>query len=454
MIQTQNTGGKVDFAAVNSIDAGAVYEYVNGNPYPISGHINCPRCGSRDNVSINRKTNHFHCFGCSGDGRGEISNIDYTAAAFGCSPRDAAAALQNHFFVQVDGNPATIPTNADRLINRAKTGDTPAADTYTKKQDAEVNAFILECLRDADGDTGLIEYLANRGFTRDICRLYDIYTISRADYYRINTKLKKTFPADRLQDLAVVSKGGNFIFAEHRIIICIKDARGRLTGFKARAMPQSKAEQTGFKYMNAAPRDGYNLAAAVRPVNNRLFVMEGELDAVAASVLGLSAVSFGGLTGTATATGGMLERLLAYCEKQGVKISVCYDADDRGQAATAQFIEIAKHFPKLTATAEDVAEYARAYLQDLPAAEVATIKDFADILRHLNGDKMTPSQRENNIKTAENYCTEGKHDINVIADLSNLYTFEVRRGFMDLIAAFGCKFLTFTNDYQYIKVNY
>ena len=454
MEQTQNTGGKVDFAAVNSIDAGAVYEYVSGNPYPISGHINCPRCGSRDNVSINRKTNHFHCFGCSGDGRGEISNIDYTAAALGCSPRDAAATLHNYFFVQVDGKPFTPPTRA--RIPATDSADTPThGDTCTKKQDAEVNAFIWECLRDADGDRYLNEYLAARGFTRDICRLFDVYTISPNDYYRLNTKLKKQFPADRLQGLPIVSAKGNFAFwGVYRIIFCMKDSRGRLQGFKARAIPQSAEEKDGRKYRNAAPRDGYNLAAAVAPPNKRLYIVEGELDAIAATVLGLPAVSFGGLTGTAAATGGMLQRLLTYCEKQNIKISVCYDSDDHGQAAQAQFIQIAKNFPKLTVTGENIADYARAFLPHYTPAEVAAVKDFADILRGLNGDKMTPSQREGNIKTVENFCTEGKHDINVIAEISNLYPFEVRRGYMDLISVYGCKFLTFTNDYQYINVNY
>lgn len=128
MEQTQNKRYKVDFAAVNAIDAADVYEYVSGTPYPPNGHIYCPKCGSRDNVSINRRTNHFHCFGCSGDGRGEISAVDYAAAVFKCSPYDAADRLINHFFVKVaDG--AVVDGDADRLINRAAT-----ANTCTKKR--------------------------------------------------------------------------------------------------------------------------------------------------------------------------------------------------------------------------------------------------------------------------------------------------------------------------------
>lgn len=440
---TQKTGGKVDFAAVNSIDAARVYEYISGRSYPNSGHINCPRCGSRDNVSINKKTNHFHCFGCCGDGRGELSNIDYTAAALDCTAVDAAAALHNYFFVEGNGKtppPIWTPAKAD-------------AETYTKKQDAEVNGFILECLRNSDGDSGLIEYLAKRGFTRDICRLFDVYTISQTDYYKINTKLKKEFTPERLEGLPVISGKGNFAFwGAYRIIFSIKDARGRLQGFKARAIPLSKEESDGRKYRNAAPRNGYNLTAAVNPPNKRLYIVEGELDAIAAAVLGLSAVSFGGLTGTAA--GDMLTRLLSYSEKQGVKISVCYDSDSHGQTAQAQFIEIAKNFPNLTVTGENIKDYAREYLPHYTPAEIDSVKDFADILRGLNGDKMTDSQRESNVKTAERYCTEGKHDINQIAEISNNYPFEIRRGFMDLIALYGCKFLTFSNDYQYINVNY
>jgi hypothetical protein len=453
MIQTQNTGGKVDFAAVNSIDAGEVYEYVSGQPYPTGGHINCPRCGSRDNVSINRKTNHFHCFGCSGDGRGEISNIDYTAAALGCSPRDAAATLHNHFFVQVDGKPFTPPTRA--RIPAADSADTPThGDTCTKKQDAEVNAFILECLRDANGDRLLINYLANRGLTPDICRLYDIYTISQTDYYRLNTKLKQRFGGDRLQGLPIVSPKCNFNFwGAYRIIFAVRDSRGRLQGFKARAIPGSPESGDGRKYRNATGRDGYNLAAAANPTNKRLFIVEGEFDAIAADAFGLSAVSFGGIK--TTINGDTMRGLFPYCIKHGVNVSVCYDSDAAGEEGQRHFVENLKAaFPTLSVNGCKVAEIAADVCVDVDADAVATAKDFGDLLRLANGDKMTPSRREYIIKTVETFCTDGKHDINTIATITGLKPFEVRRGFMDMISIYGCYSLTFTDDYQYIKISY
>ena len=449
MEQTQNKRYKVDFAAVNAIDAADVYEYVSGTPYPPNGHIYCPKCGSRDNVSINRKTNHFHCFGCSGDGRGEISAVDYAAAVFKCSPYDAADRLINHFFVKVaDGD-------ADRLIIPTGNAATPtAANTCTKKQDEEVNAFILECLRDANGDRILINYLANRGLTPDICRLYDIYTISQTDYYRLNTKLKKQFPADRLQGLPIVTAKGNFAFwGAYRIIFAVRDSRGRLQGFKTRAIPGSPESGDGRKYRNATGRDGYNLAAAANPTNKRLFIVEGEFDAIAADAFGLSAVSFGGIK--TTINGDTMRGLFPYCIKHGVNVSVCYDSDAAGEEGQRHFVENLKAaFPTLSVNGCKVAEIAADVCVDVDADAVATAKDFGDLLRLANGDKMTPSRREYIIKTVETFCTDGIHDINTIATITGLKPFEVRRGFMDMISIYGCFSLTFSNDYQYIKINY
>ena len=437
--QTATPTPRPDFAKVNGIAAAAVYEYATGRGTG-GGHFNCPLCGSRDNMTINPRTNHFHCFGANCGAN--LSNIDYFAAVTGTDAKTAAARLSDYFFCKGIDAPRFEPPQSS---------DTPTAPTYTQKHDAAVDAYVLELLRAADGDNGLNLYLDGRGFTRDIRRRADIYTISRADYYKINTKLKKEF-GDRLNGVAGISAAGNFIFAAHRIIFAVRDARGRLTGFKGRAMPNSDDEKNGRKYLNAAPRDGYNLCAAVEPTAARLYIVEGELDAVAADAVGLSAVSFGGLTGgQATA---MQRRLFKYCADRGTAVTLLFDADRAGQTAADNFDAIAKDFPTLTATAADVREVAKMYLPDRDPDTIAKIKDFGDILRHLNGDKMTDSHRAANIATAEKYCSAGAYDIDDIAAASDSYPFEVRRGFMDLIALYGCKFLTFTDDFARVKVEY
>lgn len=441
------------FNEINCLDARAVYAFamgVNG-----SVHLPCPRCGSKDNLSINTKTNHFHCFGGSCSDLGEMSNIDLLIYARGLQPyenRKAAQILHNQFFC--NGVP-TVPMwePSDNTGTAAPSQyNTPKTDTNTKS-DTEVDLFLLQCLRDADGDKGLTQYLNNRGFTKDICRIFDIYNISRQDYYKINSKLKSTFAPERLKGLAIMSEGGNFRFAAHRIIFAVRDARGRLTGFKGRAMPNSKEEQGGSKYMNTTPRNGYNLSVSVAPNCSRIFLVEGEFDADAATVLGAPAVSFGGCP--CVAPNSMEERLLKYCEKNGIMVSLCFDNDERGKDMQKKMEDIIKmQFPKLAAKSEDITEIARLYVPHLTDAENSAIKDFADILRYLNGDKRTAEQRESNIVAAEGYCTEGTHDINDIADRCNMYPYEIRRGYMDLIALYGCYFLTFTNDYQQIKIHY
>lgn len=473
--KTDTTQRESVFEKANNVEAQTLYEWLMG--YEFRRKSPCPVCGSRDNFTINPRTQKFHCFSPSDRCPvKEMSNVDFYAVLGGTSPKAAANAIVEHFYK--DGG--TPPTKDGQRARQ------PHQDEATT--DPEVNALILQCLKDANGDKGLDAYLDARGITADLRRMYGIYTVNHDDKGAIMRALKSHFSYERLKNLSIVGEGRPkgedgearpstdclyFALYRHPIIYTLRDKDGVLAGFKGRAAPYDKKTLERYKYKNCAPQTGYNLQAAYHPHGDTVIFVEGEMDAIAAAALGYDAFSLGGLSSMTISNGKLLD-ILDTCDKNGVKMVVCADNDpDKydehgGITNNARDTENALNKAILARnkgvywTYRDeygkqmrpIVRYAAANLPNLTPAELDGVKDFGDILRRLNGDGMTAAHREECMKIAEKFTDEGTYSIEEIADVTDRYPFEIRRGFMDLIRYFNCYQYTFTDDFRQIRVEY
>ena len=167
--------------------------------------------------------------------------------------------------------------------------------------------------------------------------------------------------ADRESDLLTLgmlrlnrSGTGTYCAFRHRLMIPIRDTRGRVIGFGGRILPRSQQENGGgearseAKYINS-PTDSplfrkgrvvFGLYEALRANNHvlrRLVLVEGYMDVIALSMAGISYAA--AAMGTAT-TAEQLREIFSYTSE----VVFCYDGDNAGRTAAWHALEAVTPF--------------------------------------------------------------------------------------------------------------
>ena len=192
-----------------------------------------------------------------------------------------------------------------------------------------------------NGGKAAREYLYGRGFTPDVC------TAWRIGYARGNGVAMCGAPEDALIAAGVLRKPGLasrdqslYDPLSGRVIIPVLDPAGRPVGFCGRVLPSTdgKAEgRGGAKYVNTSETllfrkgallFGYSSAVGLARGTGDVYVLEGQLKALAAQEAGYAAVATGG-TAFTTQHAALAARL-------GSTIYLAFDADDAGVSATIQ----------------------------------------------------------------------------------------------------------------------
>jgi len=172
-----------------------------------------------------------------------------------------------------------------------------------------------------------IKFLMDRGISEEAIRRFDICCISSYDaYLKAMEKLgwtSKTY----LDEVGLTNKG---IFNNYSVIIPINDDRGRVCGFVSRNTRHDSSNSDSIKFINTNNNSIYTKGKILYNFNSAkkeegpLFIVEGYLDAVYLSQMGLKKVV---ALGSTVLTEQHINMLMEYGCKD---IVLVYDADEGG----------------------------------------------------------------------------------------------------------------------------
>jgi DNA primase len=280
----------------------------------------CPFHDERSpSFSVNATEKLYHCFGCGVGG----DVIKFVEEKEGLTFAEAVEALADRYGVEVEREEED-PRAEERRKRRARLGELLE----------RTSAFFAHFLWDADEARKAREYLASRGLAEEVLREFGVgyapsawdtvlkrgqsagYSIAELDAAGLLVKNKRGNPYDRFRS---------------RIVFPIRDARGRVQGFGARAMtPDQKP-----KYLNSPEGELYRKSRTLYGIErarpaiakaNRAVVVEGYTDVLACHQAGIGeAVA---VMGTAI-TPEQVQLLAAHAEE----VVLALDADAAGREA-------------------------------------------------------------------------------------------------------------------------
>ena len=324
----------------------------------------CPFHGEKTpSFSVNPGKNMFYCFGCheGGDIFKFIMKID------NCGFMDAVKLLAGRYGIPV---PEKQKTAAE--IAREKQNE-----SIYNANDLAARFFQACLLKTAHGKPALA-YLAGRGITAEIIERFGIgYALN--NFVALLTSLgKRGCDAQLLQQAGLVAQGqkGYYDKFRNRVMIPIRNARGRIVGFGGRVLDDSTP-----KYLNTSETPWFNkrwllfgLDVATREIrkSGQAIIVEGYMDAISLHAAGLANVVASMGTAFSQEQAKLLKRMAA-------EVVFCYDSDSAGRKASVRAVSIAQESGLKVRVAgvpegKDPDEYVRhhgreAFLQVLAAAQ-------------------------------------------------------------------------------------
>ena len=193
--------------------------------------------------------------------------------------------------------------------------------------------------RELQKNADIVEYLAQRGLTREICEKYDIGLVpSKQD-------LLQHFSAQELVESGFANeyeKGKISIPMRERIGIAIRNPQHKIVAFVARTHPHYNFPPNAPKYINSKERYFYKKtqilyllshARAAITQSKTAFIVEGYIDSILLHENGYK---------NAIATGGTAFNLqhLNLLTKLDCEVIFCFDNDKSGMAANYRAVKV------------------------------------------------------------------------------------------------------------------
>lgn len=288
----------------------------------------CPFHGEKTpSFSVNPGKSMFYCFGCheGGDIFKFIMKIE------NCGFMDALKLLAGRYGIPV---PERQKTAAEIAREKQRNGVYDA--------NALASRFFQACLlRTAHGKPALA-YLAGRGITQEIIERFTIgYALDNFTALVASLGRRGCKP-ELLVQAGLVAEGGRSGFYDkfrNRVMIPIKDPRGRIVGFGGRVLDNSTP-----KYLNTSETQWFNkrrllfgLDIAARSIrqSRQAIIVEGYMDAISLHAAGIdNAVASMG-TAFAEEQAKLLKRMTE-------EVVFCYDSDSAGRKASVRAVSIAR----------------------------------------------------------------------------------------------------------------
>lgn len=169
------------------------------------------------------------------------------------------------------------------------------------------------------------------------------------DYQKANNHLKKVFPLADLKRSGLFNENGNLVFFKHRIIIPYMH-KGEIVYMRARFFDEKNCAKPGegqSKYIGLS-NDSLNVNTAKRFYNlditekmlkdERLMIVEGELDAVAGECLGVNTIAIPGANN--------IPEERRFAKLMAFDIVLCGDNDTAGNEMVKKLSELMTRFNK------------------------------------------------------------------------------------------------------------
>ena len=282
----------------------------------------CPFHGeSTPSFSVTSDKQIFHCFGCGAGGNVitflmDIENLSFQEALSRLGQRTG-----HEIEISASSTSADAPSKADnRLVDMHEF----AADMYH---------HIL--LNTEEGQAAL-DYLENRGFTREMIEKYRIgWSLPEWNY--ISSALqKKGYTEEELTSsgLAIAREQSDGFFDRFRgrIMFPIMNETGKTIAFSGRIMENTKQEA---KYMNSPESPvfqksqvlyNFHLARGSIRKNRKIVLFEGFMDVIAAGKAGVD-------NALATMGTSLTAQHIRIMKRFAQEVVICFDGDDAGWEA-------------------------------------------------------------------------------------------------------------------------
>ena len=288
----------------------------------------CPFHGEKTpSFTVDEERNLFYCFGCHEGG----DVFKFIMKSENCNFMDAVKFLANKYGIPIP--------------ERQKTAVEIAREQKTK-QVIETNElaarFYQACLTKTPYGKAALTYLHNRGISDEIISSFSIgYALNSFDSL-MNALGKRGYSQELLMQagLAVPGKNsGAYDKFRNRVMIPIKDPRGRIVGFTGRILGDGMP-----KYMNTGETEyfikryllfGLDIAVAEIRKTRQAIVVEGHMDAISLHAAGVT----NAVASMGTAFAAEQARLL---KRMADEVVFCYDSDSAGRNASVRAVSIAR----------------------------------------------------------------------------------------------------------------
>lgn len=288
----------------------------------------CPFHGEKTpSFTVDEEKGFFYCFGCHEAG----DVFKFIMKSENCSFIDAVKFLANKYGIPVPER----QKSAVEIAREQKAKQVIATNDLAAR-------FYQACLTKTPYGKAALEYLHNRGITDAIIESFSIGFAVNSFNGLMNALGKRGCSAELLLQagLAVPGKnGGAYDKFRGRVMIPIKDLRGKIVGFTGRVLGDGVP-----KYMNTGETEFFikryllfGLDIAVKEIRNtrQAIVVEGHMDAISLHAAGIANAVASMGTAFATEQARLLKRMAD-------EVVFCYDSDNAGRNASVRAVSIAR----------------------------------------------------------------------------------------------------------------
>ena len=287
----------------------------------------CPFHGEKTpSFAVNPAKNMFYCFGCheGGDIFKFIMKIE------SCDFKEALKLLAARYGIPVPERQKTAVE-----IRREK----------QRERIYETNAtacrFYQACLLKTPYGKGALAYLNGRGINQEIINSFSIGYALDSFTSLLSNLGRHGYKGEELLAAGLVAMGRQQLYDKfrNRVMIPIKDPKGKIVGFGGRVLDNSTP-----KYLNTAETEWFNkrrllfamdVAYKAIRTSRQAIVVEGYMDAISLHAAGVSNVVASMGTAFAAEQAKLLQRIAD-------EVVFCYDSDSAGRKASVRAVSIAR----------------------------------------------------------------------------------------------------------------